>query len=68
MKTAAAAAAKYHQRGWKPVPINRKSKKPIGNHWQNKPYSRDSSMATAKTSEFSLVLSVGDSSTLIWTR
>ena len=38
-KTIADAAADYHERGWKPVPVNRKSKKPIGKDWQNKPYS-----------------------------
>ena len=39
LNTIAAAAADYHERGWKPVPVNRKSKKPIGKNWQNKPYS-----------------------------
>ena len=38
MNTVAAAAAQYHRRGWKPIPINRKTKKPIGNNWQNTPY------------------------------
>jgi Bifunctional DNA primase/polymerase, N-terminal len=39
MKNIAAGAAGYHKRGWKPVPVNRKSKKAIGKNWQNKPYS-----------------------------
>jgi hypothetical protein len=38
MNTIATAAAGYHGRGWKPVPVNRKTKKPIGKDWQNKPY------------------------------
>ena len=38
MNTVADAAAQYHGRGWKPVPINRKTKKPIGKSWQNTPY------------------------------
>ena len=37
-KTVADAAADYHGRGWKPVPVNRKTKKPIGKNWQNTPY------------------------------
>jgi Bifunctional DNA primase/polymerase, N-terminal len=36
--TSAAAAIKYHKRGWKPVPFNRRTKKPIGKDWQKKPY------------------------------
>src|SRR5262249_8116072 len=36
--TVAEAAVAYAARGWKPVPINRKSKKPIGKAWQKQPY------------------------------
>jgi predicted nucleic acid-binding Zn ribbon protein len=38
MSTTAVAAAKYHRRGLKPVPNNRKTKKSIGKAWQNTPY------------------------------
>jgi hypothetical protein len=34
----AATAAEYHLRGWKPVPVNRKTKRPIGKDWQNTAY------------------------------
>src|SRR5262249_17956276 len=34
----AAAALEYHARGWKPVPVNRKTKKPIGTGWQKRPF------------------------------
>jgi P4 family phage/plasmid primase-like protien len=37
-ETVAAAAAAYHARGWKPVPVNRKTKKPIGSGWQKRPF------------------------------
>jgi putative DNA primase/helicase len=36
--TIADAARDYAQRGWKPVPVNRKSKKPIGKGWQKRPF------------------------------
>jgi hypothetical protein len=37
--TIADAAAQYHDvRGWKPVPVGRQSKKPIGSGWQNCAY------------------------------
>jgi hypothetical protein len=36
--TTAAAAFAYHARGWKPVPVSRKTKKPIGNAWQQTPF------------------------------
>src|SRR5262245_30531242 len=32
------AAADYHRRGWKPVPVHRKTKKAIGKGWQKRPY------------------------------
>jgi hypothetical protein len=38
LNTIAAAAAGYHGRGWKPVPVNRKTKKPMGRGWQNRTY------------------------------
>jgi len=38
MITIAEAARAYHARGWKPVPINRKTKRAIGNEWQKRPY------------------------------
>jgi bifunctional DNA primase/polymerase-like protein/D5-like protein len=37
-QTIAAAAIDYARRGWKPVPIGRKSKKPIGEGWQKRPF------------------------------
>jgi hypothetical protein len=37
-KTIADAAIDYAKRGWKPVPVNRKTKKAIGKDWQNRPY------------------------------
>jgi len=36
--TIAAAALAYHARGWKPVPVSRKTKKPIGAGWQKRPF------------------------------
>jgi hypothetical protein len=36
--TIADAACAYAKRGWKPVPVNRKSKKVIGNGWQKRPF------------------------------
>jgi hypothetical protein len=37
--TIAEAALDYHtRRKWKPVPISRKTKKPIGKKWQERPY------------------------------
>src|SRR5262245_13162404 len=36
--TIEAAALAYDKRGWKPVRVNRKSKKPIGKDWQNRPF------------------------------
>src|SRR5262249_3123633 len=39
MTTCAEAARDYAtQRKWKPVPFNRKTKKPIGNDWQKRPF------------------------------
>ena len=38
MSNIAATAAEYHLRGWKPVPVNRKTKRPIGKDWQNTAY------------------------------
>jgi hypothetical protein len=37
-QTIAAAAIDYARRGWKPVPIARKSKKPTGKGWQKRPF------------------------------
>jgi hypothetical protein len=37
-KTVEAAAIDYARRGWKPVPIGRKSKKPVGGGWQKRPF------------------------------
>jgi hypothetical protein len=37
-QTIAAVALVYHQRGWKPVPVDRKSKKAIGTGWQKRPF------------------------------
>jgi Bifunctional DNA primase/polymerase, N-terminal len=36
--TIADAAAEYHRRGWKPVPVNRKTKKAIGKGWQTRAF------------------------------
>jgi hypothetical protein len=36
--TIAVAALAYHARGWKPVPVSRKTKKPIGTGWQKRPF------------------------------
>jgi len=39
MPTIADAALDYHtRRKWKPVPMNRRTKKPIGNDWQKRPF------------------------------
>jgi hypothetical protein len=32
------AALDYATRGWKPVPVSRKTKKPIGRKWQKEPF------------------------------
>jgi hypothetical protein len=37
-QTVAAAAIDYARRGWKPVPIGRKSKKPTDKGWQKRPF------------------------------
>jgi len=37
-RTIAVAARDYHARGWKPVPVSRKTKKPIGTGWQKRPF------------------------------
>jgi hypothetical protein len=34
MNTGAAAAAKYHRQGWKPVAIDRMTKKLVGQQWR----------------------------------
>jgi hypothetical protein len=36
--TVEASALAYARRGWKPVPVNRKTKKPIGKGWQTRPF------------------------------
>jgi len=36
--TIAAVALEYHRRGWKPVPVGRKSKKAIGKGWQKRDF------------------------------
>jgi hypothetical protein len=36
--TIADAARAFHERGWKPVPISRRTKRPIGKEWQKRPY------------------------------
>src|SRR5262249_48793560 len=36
--TIADAALAYHARGWKPVPVRRNKKKPIGTGWQQRPF------------------------------
>jgi hypothetical protein len=38
MTTIADAAITYARRGWKPVPLHRKTKKPIGKGWQTRPF------------------------------
>jgi hypothetical protein len=38
IETVATAALAYFKRGWKPVPVNRKTKKAIGNGWQKQPF------------------------------
>jgi len=39
MTTIAEAALDYHtRRKWKPVPVNRRTKRPIGNGWQKQPF------------------------------
>src|SRR5262249_22950266 len=39
MPTIADAALDYHtRRKWKPVPVSRKTKKPIGKEWQKRPF------------------------------
>ena len=38
IETIANAALAYAKRGWKPVPVSRKSKKPIGSGWQQRPF------------------------------
>jgi hypothetical protein len=37
-KTIADVALDYAKRGWKPVPVSRKTKKPIGKGWQTQPF------------------------------
>jgi Virulence-associated protein E/Bifunctional DNA primase/polymerase, N-terminal len=37
-ETIADAALAYAKRGWRPVPLGRKSKKPIGKGWQKRPF------------------------------
>src|SRR5262245_66619750 len=36
--TIADAATAYAERGWKPIPIHRKTKKPIGKEWQKRAF------------------------------
>ena len=38
INTIADAAAEYFSRGWKPVPVNRKTKKAIGKKWHERDY------------------------------
>jgi predicted P-loop ATPase len=38
-RTIADVALDYSKRGWKPVPVSRNSKRPIGKQWQNEPFS-----------------------------
>ena len=38
MITVETAAIAYAKRGWKPLPVSRKTKKPIGAGWQKKPF------------------------------
>src|SRR5262249_29108792 len=46
MPTIADAALDYHtRRKWKPVPVSRKTKKPIGKKWQNRPLNPNQSDA-----------------------
>src|ERR1700687_3958353 len=37
-ETVETAAQAYAERGWQPVPVNRKSKKAIGKCWQQQPF------------------------------
>jgi len=37
-ETIADSALAYAKRGWRPVPLGRKSKKPIGKGWQKRPF------------------------------
>jgi hypothetical protein len=39
MTTVADAALAYSRKGWKPVPVDRKTKKAIGKGWQKRPFS-----------------------------
>src|SRR5215471_3729947 len=49
MTTIAEAALDYHtRRKWKPVPVNRKTKKPIGNDWQKRPFNPNQFDANAQ--------------------
>jgi hypothetical protein len=36
--TISAVALAYHRRGWKPVPVSRRTKKAIGKGWQNRQF------------------------------
>ena len=38
IESIATAALDYAKRGWKPVPMNRKTKKPMGKEWQKRPF------------------------------
>src|SRR5262249_40453261 len=38
MSTIAEAALAYSGRGWKPVPVSRKTKKALGKDWQTRPF------------------------------
>ena len=38
LDTIADAALAYSGRGWKPVPVSRKTKKPIGREWHQRPF------------------------------
>jgi len=38
-ETIANAALEYNRRGWKPVPVSRNTKRPIGKAWQKQPFS-----------------------------
>jgi hypothetical protein len=46
-ETIADAALAYAKRGWRPVPLGRKSKKPIGKGWQKRPAPRLRGYATS---------------------
>src|SRR5262249_35194567 len=50
----AAAALEYYARGWKPVPVNRKTKKPIGTGWQKRPF--DAAKFNAKAENVAMQL------------